>query len=215
MQEFYQLQREEEFRGYCALGNIQKINELINTVNINSQNKINGWTSLHWAYKRGHQQVVDILLRNGAKELRNNDGKLPSELRNPPSQSKIESSTSLDEFNVRKKSKSNDITSDITSAKSIQDIASDKSTQDAQSTPSKSTLNHRELLVYHGSKIVGSVYFQDLSITELIIKIENELEIKITKLFKIRDDLMVPIHKNQYGQSADLFYFGYQSLMYE
>ena len=29
-------------------------------------NKMNGWTSLHWAAKRGHASIVSTLLKNNA-----------------------------------------------------------------------------------------------------------------------------------------------------
>lgn len=35
-------------------------------VNLNSQNKMNGWCALHWASHRGHVNVVRLLLSNGA-----------------------------------------------------------------------------------------------------------------------------------------------------
>ncbi|KAL0080775.1 hypothetical protein J3Q64DRAFT_1706063 [Phycomyces blakesleeanus] len=60
-------EREETLREVSALGNPKAVHHFIHAgVNINSQNKINGWTALHWAAHRGHENVVRLLLSNGA-----------------------------------------------------------------------------------------------------------------------------------------------------
>ncbi|KAJ8652445.1 hypothetical protein O0I10_011912 [Lichtheimia ornata] len=60
-------QREETLREVCALGNIKAAQHFANSgVNLNSQNKMNGWCALHWASHRGHVNVVRLLLSNGA-----------------------------------------------------------------------------------------------------------------------------------------------------
>ncbi|KAI9008966.1 ankyrin repeat-containing domain protein [Phycomyces nitens] len=60
-------EREETLREVAALGNPKAVHHFIHAgVNINSQNKINGWTALHWAAHRGHENVVRMLLANGA-----------------------------------------------------------------------------------------------------------------------------------------------------
>ncbi|EGD80428.1 hypothetical protein PTSG_11073 [Salpingoeca rosetta] len=47
----------------------------------NTANKVNGWTPLHWAAKRGHKAVVECLLQNGADPQRTNkDGKTPADI---------------------------------------------------------------------------------------------------------------------------------------
>lgn len=58
---------EETLREMCCLGDVEKIKVLLDGgVNINSQNKLNGWTGLHWAAKRNHKQVACCLLHHGA-----------------------------------------------------------------------------------------------------------------------------------------------------
>lgn len=73
---------EEELREACCIGNTEVIMKLVNKgVNINSQNKINGWTSLHWAAKRGHTSVLRLLLKNNADiEIRNFKGETAADI---------------------------------------------------------------------------------------------------------------------------------------
>ena len=43
---------EEQFRESACYGDVDIMNSLLNAgVNVNSQNKMNGWTALHWACK--------------------------------------------------------------------------------------------------------------------------------------------------------------------
>jgi len=59
--------KEEALREACSIGNTDVVNKLLNEgVEVNSQHKINGWTSLHWAAKRGHASIVSMLLKHGA-----------------------------------------------------------------------------------------------------------------------------------------------------
>ncbi|GFT23038.1 ankyrin repeat domain-containing protein 40 [Nephila pilipes] len=58
---------EELFREASALGDEDAVKKLIEAgVDINSQHSINGWTSLHWAAKRGHTSIIRLLLSHGA-----------------------------------------------------------------------------------------------------------------------------------------------------
>lgn len=58
---------EEEFRRAAADGNEDALMSMVSSgVNVNSQNSVNGWTALHWACKRGHKNIVSILLKSGA-----------------------------------------------------------------------------------------------------------------------------------------------------
>jgi len=59
--------KEEQLREACCIGDTETVQKMINDgVDINSQNKMNGWTSLHWAAKRGHTSIVAALLKNNA-----------------------------------------------------------------------------------------------------------------------------------------------------
>ncbi|KAH6589739.1 hypothetical protein BASA50_009832 [Batrachochytrium salamandrivorans] len=63
------MEAEESLREAAALGNIAAIRVyLINGINVNSQNRMNGWTALHWACSRGHKEAAQVLIRNGAKD---------------------------------------------------------------------------------------------------------------------------------------------------
>ncbi|CAO3615699.1 unnamed protein product [Cunninghamella blakesleeana] len=60
-------EREEGLREVCALGNIKAVQHYLQAgVKLNSQNKMNGWTALHWASHRGNDDIVRLLLSNGA-----------------------------------------------------------------------------------------------------------------------------------------------------
>lgn len=74
---------EERLREAACTGDIESIKTLIESsaVNVNSQNKVNGWTSLHWAAKRNHSSVVSYLLLHGAdKCIKTNTGETASQL---------------------------------------------------------------------------------------------------------------------------------------
>ena len=48
---------------------------------MNSQHDINGWTALHWAAKRNHLNIVNLLCNHGAdKNIKTNKGELPAAL---------------------------------------------------------------------------------------------------------------------------------------
>ncbi|XP_063676948.1 ankyrin repeat domain-containing protein 40-like [Bolinopsis microptera] len=58
---------DEELREACATGDEAKAQILIGQgANVNSSNKVNGWTALHWAAYRGHRGLVMFLLNKGA-----------------------------------------------------------------------------------------------------------------------------------------------------
>lgn len=58
---------EEALREVCCLGDLEKVKILVGRgVNVNSQNKVNGWTGLHWAAKRNHKDLVSYLLSKKA-----------------------------------------------------------------------------------------------------------------------------------------------------
>ncbi|KAJ1822877.1 hypothetical protein LPJ56_000506 [Coemansia sp. RSA 2599] len=63
----------------AALGNLKVvISYLRSGVDINSRNRMNGWTALHWACTRGHQRVVETLIRAGADVyITNSKGEWP------------------------------------------------------------------------------------------------------------------------------------------
>lgn len=77
-----QKQEEEKFREACCFGDIDAIMTLISRgVNVNSQHEINGWTGLHWACKRGHTEIIQLLMSHGADaEIENNQAQKPANL---------------------------------------------------------------------------------------------------------------------------------------
>ena len=57
-----------ELRNACADGNIARVNALIQQgANVNSQNPINKWTPLIHATDKSNNEIMEILIRNGAK----------------------------------------------------------------------------------------------------------------------------------------------------
>jgi len=73
---------EEKLREAACFGDIEGVKELIaRAVNVNSQHDINGWTALHWAAKRNHLNIVNLLCNHGAdKNISTNKGELASQL---------------------------------------------------------------------------------------------------------------------------------------
>ncbi|XP_061191166.1 ankyrin repeat domain-containing protein 40-like [Saccostrea echinata] len=74
---------EEQLREAACIGDLESVKALIESsgVDINSQNKVNGWTSLHWAAKRNHSGIVSYLLLHGAdKYIKTNNGEIASQL---------------------------------------------------------------------------------------------------------------------------------------
>jgi len=73
---------EEKLREAACFGDIEGVKELISrAVNVNSQHDINGWTALHWAAKRNHLNIVNLLCNHGAdKNISTNKGELASQL---------------------------------------------------------------------------------------------------------------------------------------
>ncbi|EPZ30918.1 ankyrin [Rozella allomycis CSF55] len=74
--------REELLRESCALGNLEAVQKFIEAgVDVNSQNKVNKWTALHWSAHRGHFKIVKYLLDHGGDpSITNFDGKTAIDL---------------------------------------------------------------------------------------------------------------------------------------
>nr|XP_023027255.1 ankyrin repeat domain-containing protein 40-like [Leptinotarsa decemlineata]XP_023027256.1 ankyrin repeat domain-containing protein 40-like [Leptinotarsa decemlineata]XP_023027257.1 ankyrin repeat domain-containing protein 40-like [Leptinotarsa decemlineata] len=79
---------EEKLREAACVGDSEAvINLLTQNIDINSQNSVNGWTALHWACKRGNDDIAKILIENGADQsIRNFKGLTPSEVCYPESE---------------------------------------------------------------------------------------------------------------------------------
>jgi len=73
---------EEKLREAACFGDIEGVKELIaRGVNTNSQHDINGWTALHWAAKRNHLNIVNLLCNHGAdKNIATNKGEVAAQL---------------------------------------------------------------------------------------------------------------------------------------
>ena len=72
----------ERLRENCCNGYSHEVLKCIESgAVINSRNKVNGWTALHWAAKRDHDNIVLILLKHGANpKIENNKGECPIDL---------------------------------------------------------------------------------------------------------------------------------------
>uniref|UniRef100_A0A914WD20 Ankyrin repeat domain-containing protein n=1 Tax=Plectus sambesii TaxID=2011161 RepID=A0A914WD20_9BILA len=76
-----------EFLELCSIGDVDNVRTALssNFVDVKFIHKINGWTALHWAAKRGHMEIVRLLLAAGFDpSQRNADGKRPIDLTMSP-----------------------------------------------------------------------------------------------------------------------------------
>jgi len=73
---------EEKLREAACFGDIDGVKELLSRgVNVNAQHDINGWTALHWAAKRNHLNIVNLLCNHGAdKNIPTNKGEVAAQL---------------------------------------------------------------------------------------------------------------------------------------
>ena len=62
---FFSRSIDEDLREACALGDEGKVMDLVRKgADVNSSNKVNGWTALHWAAYRGHKLVKNCISIN-------------------------------------------------------------------------------------------------------------------------------------------------------
>ncbi|CAH1154652.1 unnamed protein product [Phaedon cochleariae] len=73
---------EEKLREAACLGDVDAVTTLLSqNIDVNSQNSMNGWTALHWACKRGNEDIAKILIANGADQhIKDFKGLLPFEV---------------------------------------------------------------------------------------------------------------------------------------
>lgn len=74
--------KEEELREAACVADLEHLKKLIDEgVDVNSKNKINQWTALHWAKSRGNVMVAELLVAAGASlHAVNSEGKTPAEV---------------------------------------------------------------------------------------------------------------------------------------
>lgn len=77
---------EEKLREASCIGDYESVIELLSKgVDPNAKHVINGWTALHWAAKRGHKDIVEVLLQHDAdKNVVNEKGESPLSLATRP-----------------------------------------------------------------------------------------------------------------------------------
>ncbi|XP_076080489.1 ankyrin repeat domain-containing protein 40-like [Mytilus galloprovincialis] len=76
-------ENDESFREAACNGDKDSLKKLLETfsIDVNSQNPVNGWSALHWGCKRNHKGVVEFLLQKGAnKDLLTAKGEKPVDL---------------------------------------------------------------------------------------------------------------------------------------
>ncbi|KAJ8946303.1 hypothetical protein NQ318_004192 [Aromia moschata] len=73
---------EEKLREAACLGDIEAVTALLSeNIDVNAQNSVNGWTALHWACKRGNEEVAKLLVSHGAdKSIKTFKGETPIDL---------------------------------------------------------------------------------------------------------------------------------------
>ncbi|KAI8901389.1 hypothetical protein BC833DRAFT_617668 [Globomyces pollinis-pini] len=226
----------EELREACAVGNVKAVQfYLDNNYDPNGQNKVNGWTGLHWAYSRGNKEVVDLLLRNGANpKILNAKGQRPDELNKNVSESKpttfVPNYLAAPDLSklwdvpttdhvlpssqpTFKKTKPDSSSSELTQKKTV-DIKekSDELKISSSSEIADFMSSTREILVYNGeiheNKILGAIFLtQFAKLEDLKTRIINELDIIYPfTLLRVSRDLRIPIHEQQMNQSALLHF---------
>eukprot|EP00794_Sanderia_malayensis_P010990 gene10990-12153_t len=89
----------ETLRENCCGGYIVEVRKFLDKgADVNSQNKVNGWTALHWAVKRGHKNIVELLLSRGADpSILNAKGELPIDLTDREDIKKLFKTSSADD----------------------------------------------------------------------------------------------------------------------
>ncbi|CAI4227245.1 unnamed protein product [Auanema sp. JU1783] len=69
-----------DFQEQCMIGDQLKVELMLRTgfVDVHFQHKMSGWTALHWASKRAHENVCVILLGSGFdRDTKDNQGRTP------------------------------------------------------------------------------------------------------------------------------------------
>ncbi|CAJ0588124.1 unnamed protein product [Cylicocyclus nassatus] len=69
-----------DFLEQCTNGDASKVRNMIaaNMVDVSYQHPINGWTALHWAARRGYEEICVLLLAHGfSREVRDKKGRTP------------------------------------------------------------------------------------------------------------------------------------------
>uniref|UniRef100_A0A9J2Q343 ANK_REP_REGION domain-containing protein n=1 Tax=Ascaris lumbricoides TaxID=6252 RepID=A0A9J2Q343_ASCLU len=82
------LQHQMDFLEACSAGNMERTTSLLDSglVDIEFRHRVNGWTGLHWAARRGHTDIVDLLLRAGFDpKAKSKQGKTPIDVAIEPS----------------------------------------------------------------------------------------------------------------------------------
>uniref|UniRef100_A0A915BBF2 ANK_REP_REGION domain-containing protein n=1 Tax=Parascaris univalens TaxID=6257 RepID=A0A915BBF2_PARUN len=82
------LQHQMDFLEACSAGNMERTTSMLESglVDIEFRHRVNGWTGLHWAARRGHTDIVDLLLRAGFDpKAKSKQGKTPVDVAIEPS----------------------------------------------------------------------------------------------------------------------------------
>uniref|UniRef100_A0A1I8IJK2 ANK_REP_REGION domain-containing protein n=1 Tax=Macrostomum lignano TaxID=282301 RepID=A0A1I8IJK2_9PLAT len=82
---------DEDLREASAQGDEERVASLLAAgAGVNSVNRVNGWTALHWAAKRDHAHIVSLLLGSGANaSIKSAAGKSPADVCTSPKLAKL------------------------------------------------------------------------------------------------------------------------------
>ncbi|KAG1460545.1 hypothetical protein G6F56_005925 [Rhizopus delemar] len=225
-------EREDTLREVAALGNIKAVLHFSHSgVNINAQHKMNGWTALHWAAHRGHEQVITALLKSGADPLiQTNKGQTAFDLAVNHQQCAAILTRAMGEkahvavgpepelpilptYMKNPDLEKTWLLPDEFTENRFENVLRKQQAQQASvqdpSQSEKLTSEEKEILVYLSARkedcLLGSVYLSNQSIERVIEEIKNEIDGLPDNFGVVRHNGKVSIPINQKQMSKNLF----------
>jgi len=208
-----------------SLGNLKAVKFYVNAgVNVNGKHKMNGMTPLHWAVTRGHLNVAQYLLANGADpSIKNAKGELPADLSKTEEMSKIlhaELPKEIKKLPINFELsyiKNPDLLKvwsspdELPEEKTFTQIEQEKKEaelrmkkQQIQEEPATED-NEKEFLIYKNEQamnnLLGCISISDSRpIEDLILTIKEEIDDSsdLNIIYKSNGSMKIPINKKQY-----------------
>ncbi|KAJ3261416.1 Ankyrin repeat domain-containing protein 40 [Boothiomyces macroporosus] len=208
----------ENLREASANGNTKAVLfYLENGADINNQNKMNGWTALHWACSRGQEELIKILLNRGADaNLLDNKQRKPIDLMKK--ENKIDFVPNyIRAPDVSKLWEEPKIEMKRTEERQVEPVRKELAIQKSKSISTIApnspvpfrldTIKH-EIVVLHNQDVLGAVFITDTcSISEFVELIKSELPCPCDfALARNNGKFVIPISPKQYGQNCKMHF---------